>query len=278
MNVVLAENAGACYGVQRALDMAYEAAASEGPVHTFGQLIHNPGVVADLEKIGVHVADNLDDVETGTLIIRSHGVTPDVYERLAERELNVVDATCPHVARAQKAAADLANEGCRVIVVGEKGHPEVEALRAYAKREGMKVDVVLSADEVPDGLRAPIGIVVQTTQRRETLDAVVEAVRAQGIEPVVKKTICLATRHRQDSADDLAKRVDAMVVIGGRNSSNTTRLAEICEAACPRAFHIESASEIDPAWFEGCETIGVTAGASTPESQIREVVGFLESL
>jgi len=278
MNVVLAENAGACYGVQRALDMAYEAAASEGPVHTLGQLIHNPGVVADLEKIGVHVADNLDDVETGTLIIRSHGVTPDVYEQLAERELNVVDATCPHVARAQKAAADLANEGCRVIVVGEKGHPEVEALRAYAKREGMKVDIVLSADEVPDGLRAPIGIVVQTTQRRETLDAVVEAVRAQGIEPVVKKTICLATRHRQDSADDLAKRVDAMVVIGGRNSSNTTRLAEICEAACPRAFHIESASEIDPAWFEGCETIGVTAGASTPESQIREVVGFLESL
>ena len=278
MKVVLAENAGACYGVQRALDMAHDAAAGPGPVFTLGQLIHNPGVVADLEAIGVHVAAAPEDVAEGTVVVRSHGVTPDVYERLSARNLTVVDATCPHVARAQKAAADLASEGCRVLVVGEKGHPEVEGLRAWAKRAGTKVDVVLAPEDVPIDLRAPIGIVVQTTQRRENLDAVVEAVRAQGIEPVVKKTICSATRLRQDAAAKLAGEVDAMVVIGGRNSSNTTRLAEICEVTCPRAFHIESADEIDPAWFEGCEVIGVTAGASTPENQISAVVERLESL
>ena len=278
MKVVLAENAGACYGVQRALDLAHEASAGQGPVFTLGPLIHNPGVVAGLEAAGVQVAVEPEDVAAGTVVIRSHGVTPDVYERLSARDLVVVDATCPHVARAQRAAAELANDGCRVLVVGEQGHPEVEALRAYAKREGMKADVVLAPGDVPAGLRAPIGIVVQTTQRQENVDAVVAAVRAQGIEPVVKKTICSATRLRQDAAAKLAGEVDAMVVIGGRNSSNTTRLAEICQAACRRAFHIESADEIDPAWFAGCAAVGVTAGASTPESQIESVVIALKAL
>ncbi|MBQ3329432.1 MAG: 4-hydroxy-3-methylbut-2-enyl diphosphate reductase [Eggerthellaceae bacterium] len=278
MEVILAKNAGACYGVQRALDLALEASEAEGPVHTLGQLIHNPGVVADLEEKGVHVAEKPEDVTEGTVIIRSHGVMPQVHEQLAASGLNIVDATCPHVARAQKAAAELANSGCRVIVVGEAGHPEVEGLRAYAQREGMKVDVVPSPEAVPADLRAPIGIVVQTTQRRENLDAIVDAIRAQGIEPDVKRTICSATRLRQDAAAELSERVDAMVVIGGKNSSNTTRLAEICAATCPRAFHVESADEIDPSWFEGCSTVGVTAGASTPEDQIKDVVSLLEAM
>ena len=281
MKVVLAENAGACYGVQRALDMAHEAAQSIGPVYTLGPLIHNPGVVKDLAAKHVFVADGVQALPPngdGIVIIRSHGVTPDVLEQVQATGLQVVDATCPHVARAQKGAAELATDGCRVIVVGEKGHPEVEGLCAYAKREGTKVDVVLAPDEVPDDLRAPIGIVVQTTQRRENLEAVVQAVRDQGIEPIVKKTICSATRLRQDAASDLAGRVDAMVIIGGRNSSNTTRLAEICHDRCRRSFHVESADEIDPSWFADCETIGVTAGASTPETQIAAVVSALEAL
>ncbi len=278
MEVLLAKNAGACYGVQRALDLAREASEAEGPVHTLGQLIHNPGVVADLEEKGVHVAEKPEDVAEGTVIIRSHGVMPQVYEQLAASGLNIVDATCPHVARAQKAAAELANSGCRVIVVGEAGHPEVEGLRAYAQREGMKVDVVPSPDAVPADLRAPIGIVVQTTQRRENLDAIVDAIRAQGIEPDVKRTICSATRLRQDAAAELSERVDAMVVIGGKNSSNTTRLAEICAATCARAFHVESADEIEASWFDGCSSVGVTAGASTPEDQIQDVVSLLEAM
>lgn len=278
MKVVLAENAGACYGVQRALDLALEASEGASAAFTLGPLIHNPGVVADLEARGVFVADSLDGVGEGTVIIRSHGVTPDVLDAVNASGLEVVDATCPHVARAQKAAAELAAEGCRVIVVGEPGHPEVEGLRAHAEREGAKVDVVAAPEDVPAGLCVPIGIVVQTTQRRENLDAVVGAVRAQGIEPLVKKTICSATRLRQDAAARLAGEVDAIVVIGGRNSSNTTRLAEICRDACERTFHVESADELDVAWFAGCEAVGVTAGASTPENQIRAVVEKLEAL
>lgn len=278
MNVVLAEDAGACYGVQRALDLALEASAGQDKAYTLGQLIHNPGVVADLESRGVFVADSIDDVDEGIIIIRSHGVTPEVYEAVEAKGIPMVDATCPHVARAQKAAASLAAQGCRVIVVGEEGHPEVESLKAWARREGAKVDVVPSPDAVPTDLRPPIGVVVQTTQRRENLDAVVDAIRAQGISPIVKRTICLATRHRQDSAAELAKRADAIVVIGGRNSSNTTRLAEICAASCPRTHHIESVDEIDPSWFEGCATVGVTAGASTPENQIKDVIARLKKL
>ena len=278
MKVLRAKNAGACYGVQRALDLAQEAAQTAERAYTLGPPIHNPLVVADLQKQGVFVAETLDEVEGGTVIIRSHGVTPEVRDEVNASGFDVVDATCPHVDRAQRAAAELAAQGCRVIVVGEPGHPEVEGLRAYAKREGAKVDVVASPDEVPQDLRDPIGIVVQTTQRRENLDAVVEAVRAQGIDPVVKRTICSATRQRQDAAAELAAQVDAMVVIGGRNSSNTTRLAEICAARCDRSFHIESAEEIEPAWFEGCSTVGVSAGASTPEAQIDDVIRALESL
>ena len=278
MEVIRAENAGACYGVQRALDLALAASEECKPAYTLGPLIHNPGVVADLESRGVFVANEVDDVDGGTVIIRSHGVTPDVYDSVEQRGLDVIDATCPHVARAQKAAAELAAQGCRVIVVGEAGHPEVEGLTAYAKREGAKVDVVPSPDAVPGDLRPPIGVVVQTTQRLENLKAIVAAIEQQGIEPIVKRTICSATRQRQDAADELASQVDAMVVIGGRNSSNTTRLSEICADRCERSFHIESVGEIDPAWFEGCATVGVTAGASTPESQIESVVRYLESL
>lgn len=277
MKVLRAKHAGACYGVQRALDMANEVIASRESVHTLGPLIHNPKVVADLEARGAHVASSPDDIESGTVVIRSHGVTPQVRASLLSRGLEVVDATCPHVARAQKAAADLATDGCRVVVLGEADHPEVEGLRACAEDAGGKVDVVGSPEDIPEGLYAPIGVVAQTTQMRENLDAVVAALRDRGLQPRVEKTICFATRQRQDAAADLAACVDAMVVIGGRNSSNTTRLAEICEQFCERSFHIESGDELEASWFESCSTVGVTAGASTPEDQISAVVAKLEA-
>lgn len=276
MEVIRAKHAGACYGVQRALDMACEVIDTCACVHTLGPLIHNPKVVADLEARGARVAASPEDVDKGTVVIRSHGVTPQVRARLLERGLDVVDATCPHVARAQKAAADLAKDGCRVIVLGEADHPEVEGLCACAEAAGGKVDVVGCPADIPSGLYDPIGVVAQTTQMRENLDAVVEALREQGLNPRVEKTICFATRQRQDAAADLASRVDAMVVIGGRNSSNTTRLAEICMQACPRAYHIESCDELAKTWFEGCAIVGVTAGASTPDDQISAVVAWLE--
>ena len=281
MEVIRAKRAGACYGVQRALDMADEVIADGSRAYTLGPLIHNPQVVADLAARGAEAVDSVEEIrweraaDAGALaegaataagdapavVIRSHGVTPQVLAAVEDRGFTVVDATCPHVSRAQHAAAELAGEGCRVIVVGEAGHPEVEGLRAWAEEAGGKVDVV-----------------AQTTQRRENLEAVVAALREAGLEPIVKNTICSATRQRQEAAADLASAVDAMVVIGGRNSSNTTRLAEVCALTCPRTFHIESTDELDPEAFADCRRVGVTAGASTPENQIAAVEAFLRAL
>ena len=278
MRVVRARNAGACYGVQRALDMALAAVEGGGAASTLGPLIHNPQVVADLAARGVRAVEHVEDVHAGSIVIRSHGVTPAVRRAAASRGLPVVDATCPHVARAQKAAAQLGKRLGRVVVVGEAGHPEVEGLVACAREAGAEVFVAARPADLPACLREPVGVVVQTTQTRAALDAVEAALRTRGVNPEVKNTICSATSQRQEAAAELAGEVDAIVVVGGRNSSNTTRLADICAASCPRTYHIESPDEVDPAWFAGCESVGVTAGASTPEAHIAAVVARLEAL
>lgn len=278
MQVIRADKAGACYGVQRALDIAKGTLAEKAQTSTLGSLIHNPKVIAELEKMGMHKTERIDDIRTDSVIIRSHGVTPDVKRRLAERDLEMIDATCPHVLRAQRAAEDLAREGFEVIVVGEEGHPEVEGIKACAEEEGAKVHTVLDPIDLPDELPQDVGIVVQTTQTREGLKRIEDALCERGVRFVLKDTICSATKERQDAAAELAKRVDAMVVIGGRNSSNTTRLAEICAAICPRTIHIETCEELHAADLRDMEKVGVSAGASTPENQIEEVVRFLESI
>ncbi len=276
MKVTRSPHAGACYGVQRALKIAQGVLGRGGGASTLGPLIHNPQVVEGLESKGLRVAEGPDAVQTDTVVIRSHGVTPQVRRRLEDAGLDVIDATCPHVARAQQGAAELAEAGCRVLVVGEEGHPEVESLVAYAVDNGAKVDVVQSAADVPCDLYDPIGVVVQTTQKRENLEAIMRELASRGLHPMLKDTICSATQRRQKAAAELAGQVDAMVVIGGRNSSNTTRLAEICADACAKAIHVESADELSLADLSGCQTVGVTAGASTPTEQIDDVVERLE--
>lgn len=275
MRVIRAKHAGVCYGVERALDMAVAAMMDEDDTYTLGPLIHNPTVVKHLEEQGVKVADAIDDIESGIVVIRSHGVEPHVMQSLKDKGLTVIDATCPHVAKAQRSAGELRDAGGTVIVIGRSEHPEVRGLCGHA---GARAVVVAGVEELPENLVEPVGIVVQTTESKEKLEAVVEAVRARGIEPVVKNTICFATRQRQNSAADLADEVDAIVVIGGRNSSNTTHLYEICKAHCTRSYFIERVEEIDAVWFDGCETVGVTAGASTPDDQICAVVDYLETL
>ena len=258
--------------------MAEEVLARKGAADTLGPLIHNPQVVADLEARGARVAEGAADVRTVTVIVRSHGIMPQVRAQLADAQLDIVDATCPYVLRAQKAAQQLACDGCRVLIVGEQGHPEVCAIREHARIEGACVDVVGSAADIPEDVSEPVGVVVQTTQRADALRAVVEALEARGIRPQVRDTICSATSERQEAAQQLAGSVDAMVVIGGKNSSNTTRLAEICAEVCERTYHVESAAELAPSMFAGCASAGVTAGASTPEYQITEVVRALQQM
>ncbi len=276
MRVEVAKYAGVCYGVERALKLAEEAAESGRTVHTLGPLIHNPQAVGALRDRGVIVANTVADAPEGTLVIRSHGVDPAIIEAARAKGLDVVDATCPHVSKAHEAAEDLKRGGYTVVIVGEADHPEVEGIMAHAGGEAL---VVSSAGELPERLPSRrVGVVVQTTQSLSRLTEVVDAILMRASEIRVFNTICSATGKRQQSAQELAENVDVIVVVGGHNSGNTTRLADICLAVNPRVHHVETADELDASWFEGATSVGVTAGASTPDEQMQGVIRAIEAM
>jgi len=276
--IVVARYAGYCYGVERALRTTEDALdGAAGPVASLGPIIHNPTVVHQLEERGVRVVDDVEQATGGTLIVRTHGVAPGVVQRARERELAVVDATCPFVAVAQRKAANLHQAGYAVVILGERDHPEVAGLEGFA---GEGAVVVEDAAELPlDQLRGKrVGLVVQTTQTRANLAAVTSALAPVAREMLVYNTICDATEKRQSAACELAADVDVVVVVGGRNSANTARLAQLCRAIEGHTYHIESAAELEPAWFTGASRIGVTAGASTPDEEIEATVVALLDL
>jgi len=276
MKVLIAQHAGVCYGVERALRFAEQAAKDSNSVYSLGPLIHNPQAVEGLRSIGVEVAESVDEIEEGTLVIRSHGVAPDVIAAAKERHLDVIDATCPHVSKAQEAAALLAEQGYLVVIVGEADHPEVAGIKAYAGDEAL---VVSRPEELPTRIGGKkVGVVVQTTQLVETLEEVVAELLKKASELRVFNTICNATSKRQRAAHEIAQQVDVVVVVGGHNSGNTTRLAEICRRVNPRTYHVETADELEPEWFAGAKIAGVTAGASTPDEQMRGVIHVLEGM
>ncbi len=275
--VVVAEEAGACFGVERALKMVREAArAAQGPVHTLGPLIHNPTVVAELAAHGVSAVEDPAEAEpASTLFMRTHGVSPEVEERSRELGLEVLDATCPFVKKVHKAAERLASEGYQVVVVGEAGHPEVEGTLGHAP--GALV-VGSPADVEGLDLARRVGVVVQTTLAERTLAKVVAALVGTCEELRVINTICDATSKRQDATAALARKADAMIVLGGRNSANTTHLAQICAEYCANTHHIELPDELEASWFEGAHLVGITAGASTPAEQIEAVRSRVQAL
>jgi len=276
--IVVARHAGYCYGVQRALRMALEAADSvQGPIATLGPLIHNPGVVEDLAARGVRAVESLDDVEGGTVLVRTHGVPPDIVTDARDRGMQVIDATCPFVTVAQRKAAALCQEGYVVLILGERDHPEVAGIKACGGPEALVVERAseLAQDVIAD---KRVGVVVQTTQTYAALSALAAAVAPLARETLVYNTICEATQQRQKAACDMAREVDCVLVVGGRNSANTRRLASLCREIQPRTFHLERAAEVEPSWMAGCRTIGVTAGASTPEEEIEAAVMAVASL
>ncbi|MDY5272421.1 4-hydroxy-3-methylbut-2-enyl diphosphate reductase [Tractidigestivibacter sp.] len=274
--VEVAREAGACYGVERALEMTEAAlGGGRGRVRTLGPLIHNPRVVESLAERGASVVGDPREAAGCTLVLRTHGVTPAEEALAREACSSVVDATCPFVKKVHRAAERLAAEGYRVVIVGEAGHPEVTATLAHAPG-ALVVGTAEEALALPRSRKT--GVVVQTTQSAARLAEVVSALLSRTEELRVANTICEATSGHQGACAELASRADAMVVIGGRNSANTTRLAEIARAACPRTHHVEGTDELDPSWFEGAGLVGVTAGASTPASQIRAVVTAIESM
>lgn len=266
--IVVAQNAGYCYGVERALKIAEGAVdASQGPIVTLGPLIHNPIVVERLAQRGIGVVESAAEVECGTVIVRTHGVDPEVTAAARDRGLTVIDATCPFVSVAHQKAQLLRRGRYVPLILGERDHPEVAGLLACA---GARAVVVEDPAEVPEsavrGKR--VGIVVQTTQTREGLSALVARVAPLAREMLVFNTICDATEKRQAEAQKLARKVDVVVVVGGRNSANTTRLASLCLALQPRTHHVEHAGELEAEWFAGARKVGVVAGASTPQEEI----------
>lgn len=276
--IKVARQVGYCYGVKRALDIA-ESAAGTGkkPIYTLGPIIHNPQVVDKLKERGIDSAGSLDQVGGGTVIIRSHGVAPSVIEEAGKREIDVVDATCPFVKKAQKRAEELAAQGYYVVILGEKDHPEVLGIMGHAGGRALVTENVADLNLIPKKERK-IGLVTQTTQSAEKLQEIAGALAPRVSELKVHNTICNATARRQADALELTKEVDVMVVVGGKNSANTSRLAEMCEEAGTTTHHIETADELKAAWFKSGETIGVTTGASTSPDILREVVEALETM
>jgi 4-hydroxy-3-methylbut-2-enyl diphosphate reductase len=277
----MAERGGYCYGVQRALDIATEAAAkSDAPIHTLGPIIHNPGVVKQLSDSGVSPVDGPDQVSEGTLILRTHGVPPSLVAAAEEKGVNILDATCPYVKVAQEKASALKDEGYLPVILGEHDHPEVVALTAHAGERAIVLESVGELEEaISEGrVKGRVGVVVQTTQAGDNLAAFAERLAPACRELLIHNTMCNATQKCQEEALDLARRADTVIVIGGRNSANTTRLAQLCREVQPRTHHIEDVAELKDSWFEGVETVAVTAGASTPPEQIEAAARWLGEL
>lgn len=279
--ILIARSAGFCFGVKRAIAIADETAgkggaAKEGPIHSLGPIIHNPQAVERLEKKGVRVVGGVDEITCGKAIIRSHGVTRSDRSALEKKKITIIDATCPFVTKAQDHARTLSQEGYAVVVVGDPNHPEVKSIISYI---GEGVAVFTSLGEVEKaraGQKA--GVVAQTTQSFDNLMAFVAAAMRRFQEVRVFNTICNATTLRQEESTGLAGKADAMFVLGGYNSANTRRLAEICSAINPRTHHIETGDEVTASMIEGASAVGVTAGASTPQWIIDGLVDRLKEL
>lgn len=276
MEIILAEQAGFCYGVKRAVDLAEQAGTHSGFTYTLGPIIHNPQVVDRLLKRGIKKVDDLDEIQEGTVIFRSHGVGPQIIEDAHTRQLTVVDATCPFVKRAQMDAKMLHDAGYSVIIVGEKDHPEVQSIVAWADGDAVVVASLNEAQALPPMLKT--GIVAQTTLAARDFTAIVEAIQAKSAEVKVCDTICNATHDRLSAAESLAKHVDVMIVVGGKHSANTTRLARLCSETGTLTYHVEIAKELKPAWFKNVRRVGITAGASTPDWIIEEVFQTMQDI
>lgn len=275
-----AAKTGFCFGVRRAVNILEKLARERGGVETLGAVVHNQQVLQKLEESGVRVAKDMDDIRGGVVVTSSHGVSPEVEEQLRGRHIDVVSTTCPFVHRAQVAARRLAESGFYVVVYGDAGHPEVKGILGWAKGCGMAT----LDDRLLEGLdRVPrhLGILSQTTQIPgcfvEFAQRIIARALTKDSEIRIIDTICHDIRERQEAALELAKRVDVMLVVGGRASANTRHLAELCSGAT-RTYRIETAADIEPSWLQDCRSAGITAGASTSEETVSEVMERLKGI
>lgn len=278
MQIFLAEPCGFCYGVKRAVEIAKSAAGKNSDVATLGPLIHNPQMIAELEAEGILCKNSLEEFGSGeTVVLRSHGVEPEIYEEALSKGLNICDATCPNVRSAQLKAKKLADEGYLPIIIGERNHPEVKSISAWAGKCAIIIECKNDIDNLPQA--GKYGILSQTTFEQVKFEELFKEIQKKCTgEFKVEKTICLATSQRQQAAEKLANEMDAFVVIGGKNSANTRHLYELVQTRCSRAYHIETAAELNRSMFDGCAKIGITAGASTPDRLIKEALFVMENM
>jgi 4-hydroxy-3-methylbut-2-enyl diphosphate reductase len=266
MKIYRARHGGFCFGVKRAIKIAIEASKKADGVYSLGPLIHNHLAVEDLRSKGIRPVEKMSGVKNKeVVIIRSHGVAPDVLNKLKSKNCEIIDATCPRVRRAQRYVQRLINEGYYVVIVGEKDHPEVKGLMGYG---GTHATIYKDKHKIG---KKKIGVVPQTTLNQARFNDAVVDLMANVIEMKIYNTICRETALRINEATKLAKKADIMIVVGGKNSANTTRLYLTCKKL-RRSYHIESADEIQRSWFKGAKSIGITAGASTPKRQVDDVV------
>ena len=276
MHVILAKSAGFCFGVKRAVETVYREAQKGGqPIYTYGPIIHNEEVVADLEQKGVavvHSVDELGENPKGTVIIRSHGVEKKIYDEIRALGFEIVDATCPFVLKIHRLVDQYSRDGYHIVIIGNDTHPEVEGIKGWSVPEqttviGNRED----AEKFSLSSEKKVCIVSQTTFNYNKFQELVEIMTKKGYDITVLNTICNATEERQTEAEQIAREADAMIVIGGRASSNTQKLFEICKKECENTYYIQTMKDLDLSRLKSTDNVGITAGASTPNKIIEEV-------
>ena len=276
MEVIVAKTAGFCFGVERAVNKVYgQINKQDGrPIYTYGPIIHNEEVVKDLEKKGVQVIeteDELRQLKEGIVIIRSHGVGRHIYDLLEENQIEIVDATCPFVKKIHRIVKEENEKGRRVIIIGNEKHPEVEGIKGWAGADTIVVESEKQIEKLTIDPEEKLSIVSQTTFNYKKFQDLVEKFLKKGYDISVLNTICNATQERQSEARRIASEVDAMIVIGGKSSSNTQKLYEICRRECENTYYIQTVDDLEPESVSSVRSVGITAGASTPKNIIKEV-------
>jgi len=284
LEIKLARHLGFCFGVREAIKKATEVAqSSDKPTRTLGPLIHNPQEIERLHReYGIEAVEKVTDHKGGNLVIRAHGVTPEDYEKAIQNSLNVVDATCRFVKDVQDYAVEFCRRGYKLFVVGDEKHAEVKGIVGHARHAvpDCKIFVVSDLNDILERVHDPserIAIVFQTTQDFVKYKRIEQYIRQHGLRWKIKNTICGATRGNQYAADELARMVDLMIVVGGRNSGNTKRLTQICSRHT-RTIHIETAHELQTEWFRDIKKVGITAGSSTPQWIVDDVIERIEEI
>ncbi len=278
MEVTVAKSAGFCFGVKRAVEMVQEEAKKEQKVYTLGSIIHNEQVVEGFAKKGVQVLDSVDELqedEKATVIIRSHGITKQMFQQLKQKKVRIVDATCPFVKKIHNIVQEKKAEGYQIIVVGNAKHPEVEGTCGWCDNQCKVVETLSEAENCTLKAGEKVCVVAQTTFNYKKFKDIVAILSKKSYDILIMNTICNATEERQTEACTIARKSDAMIVIGGKHSSNTRKLYEICKEECLNTHFIQTLDDLDLKLFQSFRSVGITAGASTPNKIIKEVQSYV---